>query len=303
MDVPNKEDSNKQENKVLENTANSEPVKGVDDTPCAEDEKHLNYKITYKPSAEVKDPKRNYWIKISDVINMVLIFFAWLMWDNANQSFNKTVERFHIQDSTDSVKELKSDMRRYRDDSISNIRDSLTREAINMQIAAFQENKKQFEFENRPLLQIKDFASHRLRIGENIEISVVVNNIGKKAAKVIKHKYRVGVADAFEHLENREKWYKTEYEINNRLLNQNQNFEIQGAAKPIQAENWGKYMTGEIFIFLYGEIFYEDIYTHKTYVYKFRVKNSDPNYAVLKDVMTFDVLLNETKEIKMARIK
>lgn len=303
MDVPNKEDSNKQENKALENAPIAEPVKSVDDAPCSSDENNLNYKITYKPSAEVKNPKRKYWFTVSDIINMVLIFFAWLMWDNANKSFNKTVERFHIQDSTDSVKELKSDIRRYRDDSISNIRDSITRVAISMQIAAFEENKKQFEFENRPLLQIKDIASHRLRIGENIVISVILNNIGKKAAKVIKHKYRVGVADAFEHLENREKWFRTEYETNNRLLNQNQNFEIQGGTKPIEGENWGKYLEGEIFIFLYGEIFYEDIYTHKTYVYNFRVKNSDPNYAALKDVMTFDVLLNETKEIKIAKIK
>lgn len=217
-------------------------------------------------------------------INLILAVFTYLL-------FRKTVEanetsKHSLTEAQKAVDQAKrandiaeanfklAQISSVSSDSISNINLDLTKKSVTTQIASIEKSQKEFELENRPLVQIADIKIDSIGADKESVVSFKIVNMGKFPATVTYGKFNLSVGKKELSMQEIDKKIKDlEWEEINTPISKETTIGQIMRGRPLSDFENKKYQDGEGFIFLIGEIKYVSFGTKNTYstTFVFRV--------------------------------
>ena len=159
-------------------------------------------------------------------------------------------------------------------DSISNINIDLTKKSVTTQIASIEKSQKEFELENRPLVQVGDIKIDSIGADKETVVSFKIVNMGKFSAPVTYGKFNLSVGKKELSTQEIDKIIKNlEWEEINTPISKETTIGQIMRVRPLSDFENKKYQDGVGFIFLIGEIKYVSFGTKNIYstTFVFRV--------------------------------
>lgn len=180
---------------------------------------------------------------------------------------------------------------------ISEVNTAIANHSLKTQINSIEENKKQFQIENRPFLQLGDFEISNFERTNNNEtvlpIKFRVVNFGRFPAQILEVNYDNllrGDTNAIDSIDVYKKKYNTNYNVTIGNVS-NGGMPIDGT---VYIEDWvyEKIQKNEWNYFLFGEIKYKCPTTGKYYKYQFIYRIQLSGYKDIKVLRNIDKELN-----------
>jgi hypothetical protein len=162
----------------------------------------------------------------------------------------------------------------------------LNSRAMELQIKSLKETQKEFEIENRPLIQVAPVRIDSVSAASKIVVYGIVNNFGKQPAKIIYMNIK-SVYSELRDFSDFASFPKKEINVNMYIAG-NSNFPISLRHDNIEPEERvNKMLNGKAFEYFIGEVKYINTVTNKTMLYRFSFRISVyPYYNILPIVDT-----------------
>ena len=180
------------------------------------------------------------------------------------KKFNKEV--FRRQDSLNKAQKQSDNERKVKDDSVFNAQKEFyatQKMGVDSQIAALRETKKEFEIENRPLLQIVDLKMDTLAVGKRLKIAFSLINYGRQPVKVIKSEIRIGFS--YKKYNNGKIIYPAPTPLqhidNTYITGGMRNWYTWGAGKPLPEDVFMNIVNGECSLYINGTVEFQNSIT------------------------------------------
>ncbi|MDB5063554.1 MAG: hypothetical protein JWP67_3397 [Mucilaginibacter sp.] len=236
------------------------------------------------------------------VNTFILVVTAWLALTAVGQ-YKSASSAAQIADKTYKADSLNKRVTRRTNDSLDNIKnkhDSLVfeyqKKSLGAQIASTQEAQKEFDIENRPLVQILNFAMDSINNGRHLKIKYDFINYGKQPVKGLTNRVRVDFL-----AKNKSPNYTKEGLMTSSVLNSylsgmatSQNSWTSKAA--INKVDSTVIKNGDLITWVNGKFSFQNTVTHKKseyhYTYKLRYNAGTFDVEGVRDT-TIDVASNK----------
>ncbi|HEY8999737.1 MAG TPA: hypothetical protein VIM89_00195 [Mucilaginibacter sp.] len=229
------------------------------------------------------------------VVTIILAWYTFRLFNISNKSIAVAITADSIAKASldeSKINNFKAAVRQKTIDSSTAITDAqkLKRDTnfvkkqtqgIDSQIVALQETRKEFEIENRPLIQAIDLQFDTLKPGKDVCISFNFRNYGKQPVRCLTSQYAIDyqLGKDFK-MKPKVNWNYNF--INGYLTSGNYSHHFWRSADTVNTESVRRIINGDISTYVFGKLIYQNTVTLKKteYDFNFRLKFVPAGFGV-----------------------
>ena len=196
---------------------------------------------------------------------------AKLTLDSAN-AFNSRM--FKMQQDAKKSATLQAENKEKLDSQTFN----LQKQGLDAQIKSLKETQKEFEVENKPLVQVINFQFDTLMHSKKILISFAFRNYGKQPVKCLTSKYAVDFQTGIEYKEKQKINWNNVIQ-NAYLTNSTASFCTWKTGDTINQASVNAIYNGTISTYVFGSMIYQNTVTSKKWMFNFRLRYTDHQFG------------------------